>query len=397
MRRFALCAFALLLAACGEAADTPAAGSAATGVAVAGPVEARLVADDSAVRQRLTPAQLLTYFPPTVGAREPNLDGRYLHDTPGEVGSSVVNVRYIAYAGGTSSLLELGASDLIDDPEFLARERATVEDGEGLDPYGTGTIEPSRAVTNGIGRAFTTDGGMPYVYIVLADRFAVKLRADDRDGDVTTDDLWELYEASGLARLAGAPTYEDMGAPDVPAWAADAVAEWEAEAAAEWEAEAVAEVAASPEPEVSRAPLMPCDVLLSASEVERVCGVSTVRVAPTFFEQEGENCSRYYKRGEGPSSGLVFLVSTFPDAATASRAYHVSIDVDNREGVRELDGLGGSSYKHYDNHIASFARGNVLVEMKASDNPLDQPGRKLCLDFDHLATLARGIADRLSE
>ncbi len=389
-----LCALALLvLGACGgDAAPSDGAPtSVASAAGTSGPVETRLVADDPAVRQRLSPAELLSYFPAALGSREPVVRSKSLHDAAGDIGVSAVRVLYRDYSDNFSAVIQIDVADLVDEPD--SRDRTSVEDGRDIDPYGTGEVSDLRTLEGGVGRDYAPEGGgFPQLYILLADRFFVTFRAESRD--MEPDALWELYDASGLARLAGAPVHGEAGAPEVPAWATSAVAEWE-------DAAATAEAATTPEPVAERSPLPSCDEVLPVAEVERVCSVSGVRVYPSAFSEEGAtSCNRKYAI-PGNLSGFNFIISRYDDAARARAGQRVASDIENPRDLREVTGLGDAATRYVQDseaartstRVLAVASGVDLVEMKSTVMS-DEPGAEVCT-LDQLEALARGVAERL--
>ncbi len=390
---YSLSALALLaLGACGgDASSSTSAPSSEANVSTAGgPVEVRIVADDPLVRERLSPAELLSYFPAALGAREPVVRSNFLHDAAGDRGVSLVRVLYRDYSDNFSPVIQIEVSDLVDEPD--SRDRARVEDGRDIDTYGTGEVSDLRTLEGGVGRDYTPQGGgFPELYVLLADRFLVTLRAESRD--MTTDALWELYDASGLARLAGAPVHGEAGVPEMAAWATSAVAEWEQVAAAA--------AAATPEPVAQSPALPPCDEVLSVAEVERVCRVSGVRVYPSAFVEEGAaSCNRKYAI-PGNLSGLNLIVSRYDDAARARAGQRVASDIENPRDLREVSGLGDAATRYVQQseaartstRVLAVAAGADLVEMKSTVMP-EEPDAEVCT-LDQLEVLARGVAERL--
>ncbi|MEP0548146.1 MAG: hypothetical protein ABJF88_14515 [Rhodothermales bacterium] len=386
------CAFVLLVfSACGGDAAPPdsAPASAASASGASGPIEVRLVADDPTVRQRLSPAALLAYFPAELDAREPTVRSNFLHDVAGDVGMSLVRVLYRDYGDPASAVVQVEVSDLVDEPD--SRDRARVEEGQDIDTYGTGEVGDLRTLDGGVGRDYAPEGGgFPQLYVLLADRFFVTFRAESPD--MKPDALWELYDASGLARLAGAPVYGEAGATEVPTWAASAVAEWQETAPA---------AAPTPEPVAVATPLPPCDEVLPVAEVERVCRVSGIRVYPSAFSEEGAaSCNRKYAV-PGNLSGFDFIVSRYGDAARARAGQRVASDIENPRDLRAVSGLGDAATRYVQDseaartstRVLAVASGVDLVEMKSTVLP-DEPGAEVCT-LDQLETLARGVAERL--
>ena len=372
------------LAACGDA--TP-----AESTARASPVEVRLVADDPAVRQRLTPSELLGYFPEALGDLEPNIGRRALYDDAADASRSRASVRYTRPTPPREQI-EIAAEDYVDDPEGLARERPKIADGTDIDTYGTGEVSDRREIDGGAGRSFVGIGGAaPELFILLADRFFVTVRAERRD--MTVDELWAIYDASGVGRLAGAPTRGGAGIPAVPAWATDAVAEWESTTEAP---------TSPPAPVAAARPLLPCDDVLPLAEVERTCGVSGARVYPTAFMDEGPAaCNRKYAVPRN-LSGLVFIVSRFGDAATARQAQRVASESEYATQRRDVAGLGDAATRYVRDSeaqrtttgVLAVAVGTDLVEMKTTTMP-DEPDAEVCT-LDQLEALAHIVAGRLA-
>ena len=381
---------ALVFAACaGETSDTPPSVSVAS-ASTSGPVQVNLVTDNPDVRQRLTPPQLLSYFPDHMGDREAQVGARYLKDGADEnSGSSHAIVLYRDWNDPSSAVIEVMVADFVDDPASRDYQKSIVEEGEGLNSYGGGAMGPLQRLDDGaIARTNMASGDTPYLYLMLADRFFVQINTATPTENVDTDDLWAMYEESGLAALAGAPVYADAGEPDVPAWATEAVSEWEPTPAA----------ASEPAPAVE--PLASCDVLLPVAEVERVCGMSGLQVFPTDFETEGTNCNRKYGQ-PGQQSGLLLLVSRYSDASQAQGGLRVAIDTENQRDRRDVSGLGDAAVRFthdletlgYNNHLLTVAQQGDLIEMKSGAFQ-DEPGQQVC-SLDQMETLAGGLTERL--
>ena len=395
--------FLALLTGCGDAPAPNAVQSPPSSPDPAGPVEVRLVADDPAVQQRLSPPQLLTFFPDALGALQAAVGARTLKDSRMDDGrgSSSATVRYRDDADRNAGEISVYVSDFVDDPMSGDFFREQVEDARGLDPYRSGTTEPLREIAGGLDRGYTADGWDVYLHLYLADRFGVtisKSGGTNQTSRLTPDDLRALYRQSGLARLAGAPTSGELGAPDVPAWAARAVREWEAA-----EAEAGR---ATPEPVAEALPLPACDALLPAAEVARLCGIpGGARAVPTDFEQEGENCNRFYKASTGPSESLAFIATRYSRDETARQAARVADDRDAStvEHAR-LPDLGSGGVRLHkrgdalgDRYTVAFSERNVLVEVNANPAPYETNDLPVCASLDQLEAIARQVAARLQE
>lgn len=354
------------------------------------PIEVRLVADDPLVRERLSPAELLAYFPAALGSREPVVRPNFLHDERGAGGVSLVRVLYRDYDDPASALIQIEVSDLVDEPG--SRERARVTEGQDLDSYGAGKGSDLRTLEGGVGRDYVPqEGGFPQLYVLLADRFLITFRAESPD--MRPDALWALYDASSLARLAGAPVHGEASVGQVPAWAASAVATWE-------EANAT-EAAEAPLPVAEMRPLPACDDVLPVAEVERVCQATGLRLYPSPFAPEGAaSCNRKYAI-PGNLSGLDFIVSRYGDAARARAGQRAASDIEKPLGLREVAGLGDAATRYVRESAAAGTRTGVLavaagvdlIEMKSTTMP-DEPGAEVCT-LDQLEVLARGVATRL--
>jgi len=71
---------------------------------------------------------------------------------------------------------------------------------------------------------------------------------------------------------------------------------------------------------------------------------------------------------------------------------HGAVDVGDGGFVR-LDRSGTTP----DRYALRFSSGHVLVEMNASDSPLDQANQKMCLTLDALEELGRVVAANLAD
>jgi len=281
-------------------------------------------------------------------------------------------------------------TDWIDTPGGPGREGSKAETGEYIDTYGLGEVSEARTLDGGIGRSFSQDNGPPSLYVLLANRFTVVLRADDPA--MSVDDLWAVYDASSLGRLAGAGVYGEPGGPAPPAWAADRIAEWETTAPE-------TTPASPPETTASSTPLASCDVLLPVAEVRRVCEIPELKADVGSFETEGENCNRTYNRGR-EISGLIFLVSHYASETVASSAQRASMDFENQLDRRDVAGLGDAATRvvhdlgDLQNHILTVASGVDLLEFKSGDYNVER-GQQVCTLYQ-METLARGVVERLA-
>ncbi|OZC02359.1 hypothetical protein [Rubricoccus marinus] len=393
MTRVLLTFAALPLLACGGD-PAPGDSAAVTASSASGPVEVRLVSDDPAVRQRLTPPQLLAYYPAELGGREPNLRSIGLNDSESEseYSYSYANVRY-RMPPTMDQEVEFSVYDYVDNPSSLERHRRAVMTGEGLSISTTGEVSEARTLEGGVGRSYTPSSGAPEAYILLADRFHVIVRA--QDPEMTVEDVWGLFDASGLSRLAGAGVYGEPDPLEPPAWASGAIAEWR---------ENVAEAEATPAPQAAPevTPLADCDVILPLAEVERVCGVTGLRVKSTPFETEGQNCNRTYNR-QGQSGGLILLVSHFSNERTALAAQSASMNFADQRSRRDISGLGDAATRvihdlsplENQNSILTVASGVDMVELKSADYSYE-PRQQVC-NLDQMETIARGVVSRLAE
>ena len=372
MTRLSFLALAFALAACGADADAPTA-QPASGTATlptGGPVEAV-----PSERQRLSIAQLLQYLPETIGSytyqstfsvADPETP-RSETDAP-----SGVTLTYGSDAGGIAPSIRVTLYDLIDAPETMASERRQLDQR---------TYAGSASESDGTAAGFPTQefGDLstgPVIRFMIAERFMVTVgqASGSRDG-FSVDDLVEFVEASPLPSLAEAPAYAEAGSPAIPEWAEFGVTRaLERDAASRAEREA--QNAAAEAERASAGPLLPCDEILPASEVARVLGVASVRVRPTPFESEGENCNRGYS-AEGIEGAVLLIVSHYTDEETPQSALRVASDHDNKVNERPLPGLNGREYTHDlstgTTHIAHFASGVDFVELKASPGLADAP------------------------
>jgi hypothetical protein len=382
---------ALTLGACGgdavqsDSATNPMERASAT----AGPVEVRLVADDPALRQRLSPAELLSYFPTALDAREPIVRSKFLSDAAGARGGSGVRVLYRNYSDKLSAIIQVDVADLVDQPD--SQDRAMVEDGRYIDQR-TGELSELRTIDGGVGRDYAPEGGgFPKLYILLADRFFVSFSAESRD--MQPDALWDFYQSSGIARMAGAPVHGEAGVLETPTWASSAVAEWK---------QTAAEAPATPQPVAAIAPLPACDLVLPVAEVERVCRVSGVRVYPSAFADEGPaSCNRKYAI-PGNLSGLNFIVSRYGDATRARAGQRVASETRNPSDLRAVPGLGDAATRYVREplgrttaRVLNVAAGADLIEMK-SLLMSEEADAEVCT-LDQLEVLARGVTERLRD
>lgn len=375
------------LAACGGDSDVVSAAPASPSATEAsGPLVVRVVDNDPAVRQRLSPPEILGYFPAMLGDREPSSRSIRLSDEERESGTSHADVRY-RRPPRMDATIEVAVTDHVDNPDGPGPEAET---GQRIDIYGLGTVSDARTLEGGLGRSYQPDDGPPSLHILLADRFTVVLRADDPA--MSVDDLWAVYNASGLERLAGADVYGAPGGPAPPEWAADPIAQWEASFVAE-------APAPPPSQTASATPLASCDEILPVAEVRRVCGIPELKVDVGSFETEGTNCNRTYNRGR-EISGLIFLVSHYSNESLARSAQQASMNFDSQLNRRDVAGLGDAATRVVHDldgeqkHILSVATGVDLLEFKSGDYDVE-PRQQVCT-LDQMETLARGVVERLA-
>ncbi len=390
MRPLALCSTLVLLA-CGS--DTSPGDSATESARSIAPIQVNLVSDDPAVRQRLSPPQLLAYVPARIGTREPRPGSVRLDDEGEATGWASVTARY---SNNGSSTVQVVVTDLIDDPVTRDYQISFVAEAKHMDTNETGEIGDLQTFDGGMARTYTMEGGETFLYVMLADRFTITLGGDRNDASVTTDALWEMYQASDLPSLAGAPVYAEAETPEVHEWAAVAVSEWEAQAPSEGDP-----VVEAPAPAVAALPA--CDTVLPLAEVERVCRVSGLRLVPNPFSDEGATgCNRKYAV-PGNMSGLVFIVSRYSDTRTSLAAQGVTSDFDSPLDLRSVPGLGDAATRfvqelpeaRMSTRVLSVAANTDLIEFKSTVMP-DESGAEVCT-LDQMETLARGVVERLRD
>ena len=142
-------------------------------------------------------------------------------------------------------------------------------------------------------------------------------------------------------------------------------------------------------------------MVLPLEEVERVCGVSGVRMYPTPFVDEGATACNRKVAVPGNLSGLVFIVSRFSDAATARSGQGVASESEVATERRDVPGLGDAATRYVrdseagrtSTRVLAVAAGLDLIEMKSTVMP-DEPDAEVC-SLDQLETLARGVVERL--
>ncbi|GAB5534409.1 MAG: hypothetical protein Rubg2KO_06580 [Rubricoccaceae bacterium] len=353
-----------------------------------GPVQVRLVSDDPAVRQRLTPPQILGYYPAGLGEREAFTRRVTLSDEAREAGTSHVNVGFLRPPRMDQGI-NIAVTDWIDRPESgPARESSELVTGERLSPYKAGEVSDVRTLEGGVGQSYVMEDGMATLHVLLAERFAVILRADEPT--TTAEDLWAAYDASGIARIAGAGVYGDA-TPEPPDWAAEPIAEW---------SPPEAEPDTPTEPAASSTPLASCDVLLPVEEVRRVCAIPELRAKSTPFEQEGKNCNRVYNRVR-ELSGLTFIVSRFSNEGVARSAQQASMDFEDQLDRRDVAGLGDAATRvtqdfpdlRDQTHYLTVASGVDLIEFRTGNLSVER-GQQVCT-LDQIETLAQGVVARL--
>ncbi len=345
-------------------------------------------AGDASERRALSAAQLAAYFPSDVEGRRPtNQDPRTIHEYANDW--SGVSAIYID-PGDPSRTTGAWVRDYADKPTMLteARTRATepswaFQQGTGPDRedhrvLDDGTLVEETEEVRSNGRLVTG------LYLIVGDRFEVTLQPIGPRAEPTIADLWAFYEASGLARLADAPVYADAAPAEMPAWASG-------------RAEAPAAASSAPV-----AALPACDDVLPLAEVERVCGVSGLRMTPTAFVDEGATaCNRKYGVPRN-LSGLYVILSRYPDAARARAGQRLSGDIERPVDLRNVPGLGDAASRHLQisdaarttDRVLSVAAGTDLIEMKSVVMP-DEPDAEVC-SLDQMETLARGVVARLS-
>lgn len=340
-------------------------------------------------RRALSAAQLAAYVPAEFdGLRASFSDPRHVKEYRDEW--TGVNVTYTD-PDDPSRTLGVSVRDLIDKPTMLAESRRTATEPSYAFQQGTGpdredhrvlddgTLVEETEYVSSSGRAQAT------LFLVVGDRFEVSLAPSGTRGQPSIADLWAFYEASGLARLADAPVYADAAPAEMPAWASGE-----------------AEPPSAPAPSAPVAALPACDDVLPLAEVERVCGVSGIRLTPTAFVEEGPTaCNRKYGVPRN-LSGLYFIVSRYADAARARAGQRLSGDIEHPVGLRDVPGLGDAASRHVQNseagrtsdRVLSVAAGTDLIEMKSVVMP-DEPDAEVCT-LDQLETLARGVVARLT-
>ncbi len=378
-----LAALVPLALACGGGEDTP--GDAAH--SPAGEMDAAAgggAADGSAqVGPPLTPEVLAAYLPLEIEGMAPRMaDGNLVSHEELEGERARATETTMPYGGPTGPGVRVTIADLARTPQLEGRREIFQLMLDGETGLGSDLAEIERR-DDGTIVVYRPDASqfVPAVEYFIGGRFHVVLRPQ-RDGrDVpanlhTAQALRTTYEDSPLPRLANGP---DATPPEVT-WPTD------------------------PEPAQARlAELPPCSVLLPESDVARICGVAGVEASPTGFEREGENCNRVYRREAG-GTGVVFMVTNYGEVSQAADAVqvgaepgeysveHDAVDVGDG-GFAQLDRGGATP----DRYALRFSSGGVLVEMNASDSPLDQANQKMCLTLDALEELGRVVATNLAE
>lgn len=372
--RLVLFSLTLLLLACGGDAASE---SDAT--------PARTVSDSE--RQRLTTNQLAALLSARVGRYTLLTETAVLNDEStayGEVFSSVG----AQYSTGDGRSLAVYIADYADAPGLVDRERTSLESDPTERVSSPLESFENRREGDALIQEQVFEDGMGGLGALVADRFMVSVGMTSSRAGQTMEDIRAFWQESGLAEIGSAPLYADAGPDSPPAWMAQGAAEGMAD----------------PEPAVEdtpapNEPLASCDAILPVAEVERICSVAGLRVFPTDFETEGENCNRKYVV-PGNLAGLILLVSRYESSAPARGAVgtmnggeysveHARIADLGDGGVRWRD-----DYANLDDaYTIAFSVGPVLAELTSHASNFGEP--TVCAALAPLETLARGVAGRL--
>ena len=339
-------------------------------------------------RQRLAPDQLATYLPERVGSFRPVPDSYQPNefvdpDNPDLVASDV-QIDYRSplnrSRGSGAYDVRIRVSDWIDQSQLADRSTARLErEGEGTTELWDGRTETrTRMGTTWIVETVRDDDFAEVERRIFVDgRFNVTLTAKrnpnyDFNIEAMRALLKETYETSALSEFGDAPVYaEAASVSGPPAWISGG----------------------TEDPTLA---IVSCAAALPVAEVEHICDVSGVRAVDTGMVSEGD-CNRLYKRGDS-SSGFIFLLSRFQQAAMARDALGVASDTDREDETRPLPDLADGGYSFVSatgEPRVAFVIHNALIELKASENAPDSENQ-LCRRRDQVEEIARGVAERLT-